>query len=334
MLRCFFLSDRLSGPLLQTRSLRLSNLGSVAHWLGADLPFSASLRTALPQVLGMLISAEAIKGILIEEVGSAGEVLRLAGLGLSVFIADERMEEYLWSPQPFVFADLLKRASADPTAVLDRSAIARANAAQGLNLVVQYMQRGWDLTSPHWRAVGALGHQTYVTHHRGYRLRSALQEDWSANRDIYLAAGYEQFAVVDVDPASLPAAAMALSPTRTIFYADRPYVEGLPPGSTLAHVFQWHPPRLRFSTAEQRLLAWAIDGATDIELADQLGLSLTTVKHTWQSIYHRFHTSAAYVVGSEGEEGKRGPEKRRRVLTYVDEHPEELRPYSLPRGKG
>jgi DNA-binding CsgD family transcriptional regulator len=323
----------LSAPLLQTRTLRPSNLAPVAQWLGEELPLPGALRASLQQLLGALVLAEAIKGILIEEYGPTGEVLRLAGLGLSVFIADNRMARHVASPQPFVFADILREASTDPSAVLDRNAIARANAAQGLNLVVNYMQRGWDLTNAHWRAVGALGHQTYVTHHSGYHLRSALQEDWSGNREIYLAAGYRGLAVVPVEPALLPRTAVQLSSTRTIFYAERPDVEALAPGSTLAHVFQWHPPRLRFSMAEQRLLVWALDGATDIELADQLGLSLTTVKHTWQSIYHRAHAMAPFVVGDEGEDGKRGPEKRRRILGYVEQHPEELRPYALPRGK-
>jgi hypothetical protein len=66
-------------------------------------------------------------------------------------------------------------------------------------------------------------------------------------------------------------------------------------------------------------------------LSHQLDVSLSAVKKTWASIYLRSLSRRPSDVKIEfdGTDGDRGKEKKQKLLAYLREHPEELRPYSL-----
>jgi len=103
------------------------------------------------------------------------------------------------------------------------------------------------------------------------------------------------------------------------------------PGSWVGDLFNYHPPQCGFSRSEQQLLLSALNGATDEELANTLRVSLNTVKKTWVSIYSRAADRVPeLIVNNSRPESSvyRGKEKRRRLLAYLREHLEELRPVS------
>ena len=87
--------------------------------------------------------------------------------------------------------------------------------------------------------------------------------------------------------------------------------------------------RCGFSRREQQLLLCALAGnsATDQELAGALGVSIPTIKKMWSSIYDRVADASPEIVPalSRPHRGKseRGKEKRRRLLVYLREHPED-----------
>lgn len=300
----------------------------MAQWLLADYHISEALASGLEGLLRHLVANGYIKGVLIEGLSKSGEWLELCAVGLSGFIRPDLMDHYVSQPRGFVYLDILESAAARQTPLLTLPQIATANSGAGLDMVVHYMQRGWNLADEKWHAVGVLGHRTYVFHHRGYNLRRVMQEDWTANREIYKSAGYEELATVAVDAASLPKGATFLSPTRSVFFAQRTDVAARAPGSTISHVFDYRPPNFFFSVPEQKLLTFALTGSTDQELASDLNLPLSSVKNTWRSIYQKVEHILPFVLGVDGgDDGKRGPEKRRRVLSYVEEHPQELRPH-------
>ena len=95
---------------------------------------------------------------------------------------------------------------------------------------------------------------------------------------------------------------------------------------------KYHPPQFGFSRGEQRLLLSALSGQTDMELSDELGTSLSPVKSTWRSIYNRVASRLPELVPDDSQtnpqNSDRGREKRRRLLTYLREHLEELRAVS------
>ena len=103
------------------------------------------------------------------------------------------------------------------------------------------------------------------------------------------------------------------------------------PGSWVGHLFDYRPPRCGFSRSEQQLLRSALGGGTDEELAKTLCVSVPTVKKTWLSIYGRAGKRLPQLIVSHSltESACRGKEKRRRLLAYLREHPEELRPVSV-----
>jgi hypothetical protein len=103
-------------------------------------------------------------------------------------------------------------------------------------------------------------------------------------------------------------------------------------GSWADALFDYHPPVLGLSRSEQRLLSRALPGATDEHLTETLGTSLPAVKKMWVSIYRRVEDCLPELIpdalGSDTPASGRGREKRRRLLAYLRERPEELRPVS------
>ena len=70
---------------------------------------------------------------------------------------------------------------------------------------------------------------------------------------------------------------------------------------------------------------------TDREIATTLAMSPNTLKSTWRQIYSRIEERAPFVLrhdDADGAAARRGVEKRRRVVGYIADHPQELRPYA------
>jgi len=80
------------------------------------------------------------------------------------------------------------------------------------------------------------------------------------------------------------------------------------------------------------LLLAGLRGGTDEELADELGISLSAVKKAWQSIYERVSACDPELVPAahptESGAYERGKMKKQRLIAYLRDHPEELRPAS------
>ena len=79
------------------------------------------------------------------------------------------------------------------------------------------------------------------------------------------------------------------------------------------------------------MLSVALPGATDEALAEQLDISLSAVKKMWISIYRRAEEFLPELIPDSQLDlpaSGRGREKRRSLLVYLREHPEELRPAS------
>jgi hypothetical protein len=109
-------------------------------------------------------------------------------------------------------------------------------------------------------------------------------------------------------------------------------LEAQRPGSWVGHLFNYRPPRCGFTRSEQQLLHSALSGATDEELSKTLRVSVPTIKKAWLSIYGRAAAALPELIVDHSPvepSAHRGKEKRRRLLAYLREHPEELRPVSV-----
>lgn len=104
------------------------------------------------------------------------------------------------------------------------------------------------------------------------------------------------------------------------------------PGTSVRQAFDHYPPRFRLSASQRRLLWLALFDDSDDALGGRMGLSVHALKKLWRGIYERIEDVAPGFFGDEAgpadDDGKRGPEKRRQVLAYVRQRPEELRPWA------
>jgi DNA-binding CsgD family transcriptional regulator len=103
-------------------------------------------------------------------------------------------------------------------------------------------------------------------------------------------------------------------------------------GSWIGSLFLYQPPHFGFNRSEQRLLLEALYGGTDEDLSAKLGISLSAVKKTWLIIYQRaaacLSEPAPGNLQANDERLERGRDKKQRLIAYVREHREELRPTS------
>ncbi len=100
------------------------------------------------------------------------------------------------------------------------------------------------------------------------------------------------------------------------------------PASLAPLIFSNRKPQLRLAKSDRELLAAALKGMTDHELASELGVSLSAVKARWRSIFLKFSEALPGLIEDMVSDAVRGPQKRHRILDYVRAHPEEMRPWS------
>lgn len=104
------------------------------------------------------------------------------------------------------------------------------------------------------------------------------------------------------------------------------------PGTWVGALFDYHPPQMRFSQSQQRLLLAALSGMTDEKLSEALAVSPNTIRNTWRSIYERAASHLPEIFDDgwqpDSANSQRGKEKKRHLLTYLRKHLEELRPFT------
>lgn len=176
----------------------------------------------------------------------------------------------------------------------------------------------------------------FIQEHRGYLWKEVISsQSWSAvHLDFILktggllwdplSGGYTS--TLRTDPSEIISKPHVLGITRELELKRQAGWES----SWVGALFDYHPPILDLNRSEQRLLLYALPGATDQQLAGTLGTSLPTVKKMWISIYRRVEECLPELIPdsfqSDIPASGRGREKRRHLLAYLREHPEELRP--------
>jgi len=97
-------------------------------------------------------------------------------------------------------------------------------------------------------------------------------------------------------------------------------------GSGLFH----HRPRphFAFTLGEQQLLELALEGCDDESVAKSLFVTVPAIKRRWENIFRRVAAIRPDLSPLDGD-GRRGIQKRQRVVAYVRSHPEELRPFDF-----
>jgi hypothetical protein len=314
---------------LAVRPAAPSDTAAWLRLLRGHLAYDPDTLARLPAAWRRLLRDEALIGAVIEDRERPAPA-RILGFGASVFVTDAFMQEARAGITPYLTARLVREELRGPSPVLRSPAIAEANAGDGLNvLFLHYCDAADALDQEELRRVRYQMLEACVDSHRGYRIKEVLQEIWDEVEPAYVRPGWGR---LRTDYAGF----YALRGQRLPPPGRGPYLIGLtreevlaaPGSSVLAPLFVYSPPRLSLSRGERGLVHQALAGSTDAESTRALGIALPTVKSRWRAIYDRVAARLPELVSHpEQTPGTRGKEKRRRVLEYLRQHPEELRPF-------
>jgi len=285
----------------------------------------------LPSTWRRLRDAEALNTMLIEARSPDGRASP-AAFGMSVFVTDEWQAEAWRAWQPYLTARTLLRDASGPSVILRPSQFRQAN-VEGLNvLLLHYAEAGQQ--PPAVRpAVRYRMFQALVESLRGYRVKSLLQEFWDEIEPEFIVNGWGRIVSDYGDYFRRQGESARPTGTGPLLVGVRREDVLENPGTMAGPIFVYVPPRFGFTPAERRLLVRALAGLTDEELAQALGIRLATIKSRWRSIYDRVGRHGRDLLPAvRGEAGQaaRGREKRRRLMAYLQRHPEELRPGTTP----
>lgn len=276
----------------------------------------AGRSTAL-RVWRELVDSASFLGNVIESERPVGG-RRIVACGMGVFVSAAFADSEVGNPMPGLNSRIVAGVAAGESLVLSRTEIGAGNAGKGVDFVNMYgTWRDGILNGDQLAEVQALLGTSFVEHFSGYRFNRVLKEAIGRPR-IDLARATGTYRVV----AEFPETGSALAVATRESVLSAPY-------SVAASLYRYQKPLLRLRPAEQKVLAAALAGKTDAELSAELGLSIEAVKKRWMSIFDRVDEFKSEILNNSGPESEsRGPQKRHRVVAYIRNHPEELRPYA------
>ena len=262
-----------------------------------------------------LLSCRAFKTVVIESSPPvAGH--KIVGFGASVFISPEFAASEVNHPRPGLNARLFETIASGKSAVLTDAELRAANLSGGLELL--FLTGTWldgVLNEDQAREVQtSLVFQSLMVH-GGYRLNRAMIEVIGASQlEFYESAGvWRRVSEFGGDPRAL----LVMTKESATSVSS----------SGAAPLFRYREPALQLRPAEQELLEAALDGATDLELAAKLDLTVAAVKRRWLVLFDRIaETQPGLLADTEGPDSQaRGKQKRHHLLAHVREHLEEIR---------
>ena len=288
----------------------------------------------LPEIWLRLLQCEAKIAIVVQ----AGEDSRapICFSGVTVIVHADFLRELKTPPHFWSGPELTRRIMRGESPLLTGKQLREANSRDGLNLVC------WETCmGPEYEGHGEVQRylmSAFIQEHRGYLWKEVISsQSWIPDHLDFvlktggclwdpLAGGYTS--TLREDPSDIVSKPHIVGITRDLeLKRQRDWA-----GSWVGGLFDYHPPMLGFNRSEQRLLSCALPGATDEQLTEMLEVSLPAIKKMWISIYHRVENCLPELISDplpgDTPASGRGKEKRRRLLAYLREHPEELRPIS------
>ena len=298
----------------------------------------AYVREALPSIWARLFEArQLLGGVVVDREGNQPD--DILAFGMTVFVDPALIDEYLRAPEPYISARVYERVLGGRSPVLPAGAIATANAAGTLNLLILHFgmrPSRSEMPTPRELAVVAKAQTGFRLSHEGYHVQRVIQEVYGpAQVAIMQAGGVRLQHDFSVDTEYARELSQAEWPYLMAVTRDDP--ESRLPGSAISCLFQRARPRFRFAPAEQRVLMRTLLDETDDTIAAVLRVSRDAVKKTWRRIYQRVAAVDPMLLDGGAErpdsDDVRGREKRQRLIRYLRYHLEELRPFKESRGR-
>lgn len=297
--------------------------------------YSEEALIALPEIWKQWLVTGALNATVLEYREGPSQS-RIIQFGMTVFVTDAFMAEARSAETPHITVRLIDQVLAGNSPVLDLTAIRKANSGHGLNLFVlhfELMTAGW--TPDELLLILVRIPDSFFWLHHGYYVQEFLFElcgtlpvQFCRNSGLFLRSDYRDFCRQH----GLPLPPSEQHPHLFGFTREEAAAN---PGAYIAKMFPYHTPRFFFSYGEQKVLLQAMLGRNDEEIAATLDVALSTVKKRWTAMYEcvsgqlpEMFAEATPVSGLSRQ--NRGQEKRRHLLAYLRQHPEELRPCTPP----
>jgi DNA-binding CsgD family transcriptional regulator len=256
--------------------------------------------------------------------------------GNTVAVNDDFVRDMKTPPHFWIGPELTRRIASGASPVLNSKEFREANSHGGLNMVCweNCPRSGYEANTELHRYIMSV----FLQLHQGYLWKEVIanQPESPDRLGFFLSTGALLW-----DPLARGYTSTLSEGPHEIVH--KPHIFGLTReveldrrhdwlGRWVGVLFDYHAPILGLSRNEQRLLVRALQGATDEQLAGVLGTSIPSVKKMWVSVYRRVEDRLPELIPDpqrlEISTNVRGREKRRRLLSYLREHSEELRPYS------
>jgi DNA-binding CsgD family transcriptional regulator len=321
---------------LNHRLTRLSDLEACYPFVRDRFRYGENVQKTVLALWRTLLNDGCCISQVIEDIDQP-EGKRLVGFGMSLLATDRFVEDVKTHLPPFLHLRVLEKWRKGIRPFLKKEEVAKAQAGQGLNVVA--LHYGWDrkrYDRENFIKIRQFFAQAVLASITGYRVKEFMEEVYDPEeKEIITNLGcdtYRDYAEF-LGTRHLP---------KTVG-KNHPYLMGVTlgearkkVGTSAAAIALLGSPRFRFQASEQEVLRQALADETDEEIAKALGVSLMAVKKRWQGIYDKVEgVDAALLADSQKEDGKKGktPQRRRRLLRNLRNHPEELWPVPGASGK-
>lgn len=311
---------------LRHRLLQAGDFAEALELLPAWLGLPQAVPAALPTLWQGLLHQPGFNADVIEDlVRPPGR--RVLGVGMAVALDARWSQRLAESPPAYIarhlYGDLVAGRFRPPS----DAAMARANASEGVDfMLLHYRQHHPAVDDPVALTLWSVGLNAMRSAHAGHRVRQLYQEAWGDEQSVMRSIG--------MHPRTQRGSSPGAAPLPELFGLSRQEALRMLPGAHLRDVFEHQPPVFGFSAAERRLLRRAVFDESDEEIAQHLATTPHTLKKHWRSIYHRVEGALPDLFGTgraAADEGTRGPAKKRALVSYLRQHPEELRPHTADR---
>jgi hypothetical protein len=312
--------------LLRSRPATLDDLVAGREALAYQYGNDSDLLARLPEVWKGLLGLPSIWSMVVEDL-DAPEERRIVSYSLTAFVSESFANRIQAGEVPFLGTWVVRSFLDGGGEPITLEEIAAAQTGDGLNAVTLHsvctlVPKG---SSPPIPIGEHIARQNFDAM-RGYRIRRTFREVYSPESlRTYSTGGWRlrsDYRPYFGDEATEPR-------------ADRPFLLGMDrreaqaePGARMATLFVDRLPRLELPRGYRELLGLALEGLSDQEIADRLCVSISTIKKRWMALYEHVEVRVPGLLPSAvwRFSGGRGVERRRHLLGFVREHPEELRP--------
>ena len=306
-------------PRLRYRRAQRADIVECLPMLPEYIGLDAATRAALPGLYERLVNEPSVFFMVNEDLAlPLGGRIQAWGLAIALTTQVAARQQIDARPQPFL-ARQVYRAWLDGSLLpLDDETFGRANAMGGIVFIaMHYAMRRYDQDDPYTQALLAVGNEGMRFAMSGFNLSAIHYENEIASDAWMAAAGF------------IPRERAGENHGLRLWGMTRDEARRIMPGTTARQLFEWQPPRFQLSVNQRRLLSQALFHEDDEQLARALDVSPHGLKKLWRGIYERIAEAVPDFFGDgvSPDDGKRGPEKRRQVLAYVRQRPEELRPW-------